>query len=62
MLREVQLARKRLKPLLGELARVGEDGEAVAGKRRVGEDVGEDVAEGGHGPQPAISDVAATRA
>ena len=45
---EVDLARQRLEPFLGDLARVGEDGELVAGERNVGEDVGDDVAERGH--------------
>ncbi len=47
-LREVHLAREPLERLLGELARVGEDGELVARERRVGEDVADDVAEGRH--------------
>ena len=42
---EVDLARERLQPLLGDLARVGEDGELVARERHVGEDVRDDVAE-----------------
>ena len=46
---EVDLARERLEQLLGDLARVGEDGELVARERRVGEDVGDDVAKVGHG-------------
>ena len=44
----VQLARELLEHLLRDLARVGEDGELVAGERNVGEDVADDVAEGGH--------------
>ncbi len=49
-LRQVELARKRLELLLRDVARVGEDREAVARQRRVREDVAEDVAEGaGHG-------------
>ncbi len=47
-LREVDLARERLQPRLVELASVGEDRQLVSGQRRVGEDVADDVAEGGH--------------
>ena len=36
--------------LLGQLARVREDGELVPGERPVGEDVGDDVAKGRHAP------------
>ena len=47
-LAEVHLPRERLHLVVVELARVGEDGELVAGQRRVGEHVGDDVAEGAH--------------
>jgi hypothetical protein len=45
---DAQDVRERLQLLFGELARVREDGEAVAGERRVGEDVGDDVAKARH--------------
>ena len=45
---EVHLARERLHLLVVEAARVGEDRELVPGERRVGEDVGDDVAKGAH--------------
>jgi hypothetical protein len=48
-LRVVHLARDRLQPVLGNLARVGEDGDLVALERRVREDIGDDVAEAAHG-------------
>ena len=51
---EVQLAGERLQGLFGELARVGEDGEAVALERRVREDVREYVAKGRHCAQSRI--------
>ena len=44
-LREVHLARERLHRLVVDVARIREDGELVAGQRRVGEDVGDDVAQ-----------------
>ena len=44
-LAEADLERERLHGLVVEPARVGEDGELVALKRRVGEDVGDDVAQ-----------------
>src|SRR5262245_25025641 len=47
---EVDLAGERLQPLLGDPTRVGEDGDLVARERHVGEDVGDDEAEGGHAP------------
>jgi hypothetical protein len=47
-LRVVQLARERLEQLLGDVASVGEHRQLVAGERAVGEDVGDDVAIGGH--------------
>ena len=50
-LAELHLARERLELLLGDLARVGEDGDLVPGERHVGEDVGNDVTEGRHAPQ-----------
>ena len=49
-LREVHLARDVLHPVLGDLARVREHGELVAGERGASEDVGDDVSEAGHGP------------
>ena len=48
-LAEVHLAREPLQHLLGDLARVGEDGELVPGERDVGEDVRDDVTEARHG-------------
>ncbi len=45
-LAELHLARERLQHLFRNLARVGEDGDLVPGERHVGEDVGNDVAEG----------------
>src|SRR5262249_53284999 len=48
-LRERHLLRECLHRGRVEVARVGEDGELVAGQRRVGEDVGDDVAEAAHG-------------
>ena len=45
---EVHLLRERLHRQRVEIARVGEDGELVARERRVGEDVGDDVAEAAH--------------
>ena len=48
-LREVHLARERpASSASSSLAPVGEDGELVAGQRRVGEDVGDDVAVRAH--------------
>ena len=44
----VHLPRERLQRVLGQVARVGEDGELVALERRVREDVADDVAEPGH--------------
>src|SRR6476469_182040 len=44
----VQLARERLELVIGDRARVGEDGELVARERDVGDDVCDDVAEVGH--------------
>ena len=49
---EVHLARERLHVLARQVARVREDGELVAGQRRVGEDVGDDVAEAAHDAHP----------
>ena len=49
-LAELHLARERLELLLRDLARVGEDGDLVPRERHVGEDVGNDVAEGRHVP------------
>ena len=49
-LREVRLARQGLHPLVGEVARVREDGELVALERRVREDVHEDEAQARHEP------------
>ena len=46
---EPDLERKRLHGLLVDLPRVGEDGELVSLERPVGEDVGDDVAQAGHG-------------
>ena len=47
-LAERHLLRERLKELVGDVACVGEHGELVARERRVGEDVGDDVAKGRH--------------
>src|SRR5215470_82292 len=47
-LRIVHLPRDGLQELVGDEARVGEDGELVAGQRRVGEDVGDHVTEFHH--------------
>src|SRR5437763_464159 len=47
-LRVVHLPREQLEPLLRDLTRVGEDGELVAGQRRVREDVADDVPKSGH--------------
>src|SRR4051794_15785200 len=54
---EVQLARERLQPLLGDLARVRENGELVARERDVGEDVCDDVAKRGHAATVAAGPV-----
>ena len=51
---EAELERQRLHRQLVEVARVGEDGELVAGERRVGEDVGDDVAERAHRPESIL--------
>ena len=51
---EAELERERLHRQLVEVARVGEDGELVARERRVGEDVGEDVAERAHRPESIL--------
>ena len=48
-LREVDLSREGLQLLLGDLTRVGEDGQLVPRERDVGEDVRDDEAEGRHG-------------
>jgi hypothetical protein len=45
---EVDLAGQPLELLLGEFPRVGEDGHLIARERRVGEDVGDDVAKARH--------------
>ncbi len=45
-LREADLERERLHRRLVEAAGIGEDSQLVAGQRRVGEDVGDDVPEG----------------
>jgi hypothetical protein len=45
---EVQLAGQGLQLRLWDLARVREDGQLIAGERPVGEDVGDDKAEGRH--------------
>ena len=45
---QVHLARDQLEFLLGDLARVCEDGDLVAVQLRVGEDVGDDVAKASH--------------
>ena len=45
---QVHLPGERLQGLLRDLPRVGEDGKAVALKRRVREDVGQHVAETRH--------------
>ena len=47
-LREAELLRERLQQLLGDAARVGEDGELVALERRRCKDVGDGVAEAFH--------------
>lgn len=52
---EVHLARDLLELLLRDVARVREDRELVARERHVGEDVADDVAEGGHGATPATA-------
>ena len=59
-LAELHLARERLQLLLGDLARVGEDGDLVPRERDVGEDVGNDVAEGRHAPSEPQENVADT--
>ncbi len=51
---EAELERQRLHRQLVEVARVGEDGELVAGERRVREDVGDDVAERAHRPESIL--------
>ena len=43
-----EIPEKQLQLLLGDLARVREYGELVAGERHVGEDVADDVTECGH--------------
>ena len=45
---QVHLARDRLELVVGDLARVREDGDLVALQPRVGEDVGDDVAKASH--------------
>ena len=50
-LAEADLERQRLQQHLGNRACVGEDGELIPGERRVGEDIGEDVAERAHGSE-----------
>jgi hypothetical protein len=57
---QVQLAGERLQCLFGELARVGEDGEAVALERSVREDVREYVAKGRHCSVPQLEHVLET--
>ena len=51
---EAELERQRLHRQLVEVAGVGEDGELVAGERRVREDVGDDVAERAHRPESIL--------
>src|SRR4029077_7053630 len=47
-LREIHLARQARHRLLVQVASVGEDGELVAGQRRIREDVGDHIAERRH--------------
>ena len=49
-LTEADLERERLHLRVVETTRIGEDRQLVPGERRIGEDVGEDVAEVGHSP------------
>ena len=53
-LREAELERERLHRLRVEIAGVGEHGELVARERRVGEDVGDHVAERAHGAESIL--------